>query len=263
MSDRTIPALPRLYELIELERADSALAEGCRRAESGAEEGTLVWVRRATQAEGRPGRRWQPAADALHAALVLRPEMALEEAAQVVFVGALSVGQALAEHVPALVELHYRWPNDVLLRHGKVAGLQLRAGPLHQGVVPWLVLGVSLNVAGAPPELGFRAASVREEGESDAGAGELLEGFARSFLSWVNRWADDGFEPVRKAWLQRVSALERDLSLELEAGTLYGRFADLGPQGELELRGRDGAQRTVTVVEFFGLSRGDHESESG
>src|SRR3546814_5508125 len=37
----------------------------------------------------------------------------------------------------------------------------------------------------------------------------LLEAFSRYFLVWTNRWLDDGFEPVRTAWLAR--ARERGL----------------------------------------------------
>lgn len=251
--ETTSTALPRLYDLVELETADSALAETCRRAEAGAEEGTVVRVRHESQGEGRPGRRWQPAGEGLYAALVLRPEMTLEEAAPVVFVAALALGEAIAEHVPALVELHYRWPNDVLLRHGKVAGLQLRSAPPHGGRPPWLVVGLAVNVADAPAKLGFQAASLRQDGESAVGAAELLAGFARRFLAWANRWADEGFDPVRKAWLQRVSVLEREVDLDLGARRCRGRLSDLGPQGELLLTSESGEHAAVHLAEFYQL----------
>jgi len=247
------PTVPRLYELIELECADSALAEACRRAQAGAEEGALVWVRRQTAGEGRPGKRWESAGEGLYAALVLRPDMPVDEAAELVFVASLAMGQAVAEQVPALVELHYRWPNDVLLRHGKVAGIQLRAGPVEQGRTSWLVLGVTVNIAKAPPEFGFAAATLREDGESSADAGELLEGFARHLLSWIARWDDQGFEPVRKAWLQRLSVLEPQLRFDMGDGERCGRYSELGPRGELVLLADDGSSQRVTVTEFFGL----------
>jgi hypothetical protein len=38
----------------------------------------------------------------------------------------------------------------------------------------------------------------------DAEPAKVLPGFGRYFLSWVDRWAGEGFEPVHKAWLARA-----------------------------------------------------------
>jgi BirA family biotin operon repressor/biotin-[acetyl-CoA-carboxylase] ligase len=248
------PDVPRLYELVSLERVDSAVQEAVRRARAGAEEGTLVWAREQTAGRGRLGRPWLSARGNLHCALVLRPEYALRESAQIVFVGAVSAGTALAELVSPMVSLHYRWPNDVLLSGAKAAGLWLAAGPLAGDRPEWVVLGLNVNVSAHPQTTEYWATSVHTlEGGPEVTAERALEEFSRQFLSWINRWAEEGFEPVRRAWLQRADPLAPELTLALGSETVRGRFVDLDARGDLVLALPHGARREVSVASFYGL----------
>ena len=67
-----------------------------------------------------------------------------------------------------------KWPNDVLLGGGKLAGVLVEARPSE-----WAVLGIGVNVAvdlsSLPPEVRSRAASLgRAVSEGEATLGELL-----------------------------------------------------------------------------------------
>ena len=53
-----LPNLPPAYRLVALDTVDSTNSEAMRRAEEGAEDGTLVWARRQTEGRGRRGRSW-------------------------------------------------------------------------------------------------------------------------------------------------------------------------------------------------------------
>ena len=224
------PSLPPVYEPVLLERVDSVVDEACRRAESGADEGTLVWARQQTAAYGASGRPWHCAPGNLYCALVLHPECPRVEAAQLSYVAALSLGLAFAPLVTVMTSLRYRWPNDVLLNEDKAAGLVLRAKPAGDDSFAWLVLGAYVNVASAPEGTEFRAASLRETcGCESAGAAEILDAFARQFLSWINRWADEGFEPVRRAWLQRAEGVGGPVSVPV-AGTVRSEERRVGKE---------------------------------
>lgn len=250
MSDA--PTLPPLYELVALERVDSAFDEAVRRARRGAEEGTLVWARIQTAGHGRFGRPWHSERGDLHCALVLRPESPRETALQLSYVGAISAGTALAALVSPMIGLHYRWPNDILLSGAKAGGLLVDAAPDEQP--EWLVLGLAINVRTYPQTRDYWATSVHAvEGSSEISDVGLLEEYARRFLSWINRWANEGFEPVRKAWLQRLDRTEPELPLELATGTVRGRFVDVDARGNLVVSIADGEKRKVTLAEFYGV----------
>lgn len=244
------PDLPKLYELVAREQVDSVLQEGCRRAQQGADEGLLVWARAQVQAQGRCGQTWLSPAGGLYAGLVLRPEVSARVATQLGLVAVVALGSAVAEHVQPMTELHYRWPNDLLLRQGKVGCVQM--GWRDDGVdgLQWLALSVYVNVAAAPAELGFEAAAVQVDGGCEVTAPQLLASFARQFLGWADRWANEGFAPVRKAWMQRAVQSGEEIEIRAAGHTHLGRLLDLADDGAL-LLGRGGAVDRITIRDAF------------
>lgn len=249
-----IPALPTAYEPVRLESADDARSEAARRARDGAPEGTLVWVDAPTQARARPGNDWQlPPGGGLHAALVLRPGLPATTCAELSVAVVLAIGRALADVVEPVTQLHYRWPNDVLLNNGKAAGVWLE-GAGSPAALDWLVLGWAVNTAESPPELGFDAAGVAPEGRVEAPEpGALLQAIARHLLAWIERWDDAGFEPLRASWHGRLR-LDEPIRLRLPNGTtVEGTAEAIDDAGALTVRTISGA-RQVALAEFFDLA---------
>ena len=79
-------------------------------------------------------------------------------------------------------------------------------------------------------------------------APELVERFARYFLNWVNRWQDDGFAPVKAAWLARTAEMGSPITLDLGGRHYAGTFAGLDDAGALVLDGSED-RRTVGLAE--------------
>jgi BirA family biotin operon repressor/biotin-[acetyl-CoA-carboxylase] ligase len=247
------PILPPDYELLTYETLDSAVDEAMRLAARGAEEGTLVWAKQQSAGHGRFGHPWISPPGNLYCALILRLEEPAETALQVNYVAAVSLGAAVAELLgPAA--LQYRWPNDLLVGGSKVGGLLLAASPRNSaGAFDWLVLGVAVNVATQPINVNATALapfSDRLEGVSEA---DVLEGFARHFLSWINRWAEEGFAAVHKAWTVRASDVGQPVAIQLAQAVLEGRFAELDTAGALVLALPGETRRLVTIGEFFSI----------
>lgn len=249
----TTPDLPPDYSLVAYDTIDSVVDEAKRLAGQGAEEGTLVWAKQQSSGHGRFGRPWFSPPGNLHCALILRLEEPADIAVQVNYVAAVSLGATIAELIgPA--ELHYRWPNDVLLNDVKVAGLLLEAAPRSSAnTYDWLVLGAAVNVNASPPDIEVATVSAYSDrfgGVSDA---LVLEGFGRHFLSWINRWADEGFTPVRKTWTLRARSIGQPTKVELRDHTLEGRFVEVDQEGAMVMEMADGKYRRITVGEFFSL----------
>jgi BirA family transcriptional regulator, biotin operon repressor / biotin---[acetyl-CoA-carboxylase] ligase len=114
-------------------------------AGAGAPHGTLVTAAEQTAGRGRQGRAWSaPPGRALLLSLVLRDPAYL-----------LPLAAAVAVADVAGPAAQIKWPNDVLLDGGKVAGILAESRP-QEG---WAVLGIGLNVAVALDDLpaGVRA----------------------------------------------------------------------------------------------------------
>jgi BirA family biotin operon repressor/biotin-[acetyl-CoA-carboxylase] ligase len=138
---------PRLH----LRETDSTNDRARALALRGAPHGTLVTAGAQTAGRGRQGRTWTaPAGRALLMSLVLRgwPPL-LPLAAAVAVADVAGAGGA---------DITIKWPNDVLLGRGKLAGILVEARP-QDG---WAVLGIGMNVAvrrdDLPEELRERAA---------------------------------------------------------------------------------------------------------
>jgi BirA family biotin operon repressor/biotin-[acetyl-CoA-carboxylase] ligase len=246
------PRLPPAYRLVALEEIDSTNAEAKRLAEAGAEDGTLVWARSQTGGYGRQGRAWASSPGNLFLSVIVRPDCGLAEAAQFSFVTAVALGDAIGSVASPQMAVNYKWPNDVLLNGRKVAGILLESKGDAEQRLEWLVIGVGANVSSFPPETRLPATSLHFEGcPTTVSAVDLLEAFARHLLSWINVWLDEGFAPVRAAWLRHAGGLQEEIEVRLPQETLKGVFVDLDAAGALELRQADGTTRRIAAGEVY------------
>src|SRR3546814_7891820 len=118
---------------------------------------------------------------------------------------------------------------------------------LHDALPIWLVIGVGVNVTSFPRETRVPASSLHFEGcPPDVTAVDLLEAFGRHLLAWINLWLDDGFAPVRAAWLRHAQGHGGEIEVRLPRETLTGVFTDLDATGTLLLQLADGRDRKST-----------------
>ncbi len=246
---RATPDLPPVFEPVPLGPGADPVQRAARLAGAGAEEGTLVWCSRPGTGRARLGSEWQPPQQGLSLGLVLRPEEPLSQTAQAALVAILALGAAVAQEVPAMTDLRYRWPNNLLLGAGRAAAVNLIAGDAGE----WLVLAFHANLAGEPAGLG--ATSILGEAGIEPSPELLLEAFARQLLAWIHRWADEGSTPVQRAWRQRGARPGESVRLALPDGMLEGTLADVGEDGSLVLELPGGNRRAVSLAEAFGLPR--------
>ena len=248
MTAELAPRLPPAYRLHALDKVGSTNDEAKRLAEAGADEGTLVWAREQTKGRGRRGRVWSSPPGNLYLSLVLRPNCALMEAAQLGFVAALAIGDAIGSVSPPLLEVTYKWPNDVLVNGRKVAGILLESNASSAGAVTWLVLGVGVNVHSHPDKSRFPATNLSYEGAGpEVDEVLVLEAFGRHFQTWANRWVADGFAPIRRAWLSHAHGLGEAIEVRLAKNTLRGVFRDLDASGALILETPDAGSRAIAA----------------
>jgi len=246
------PSLPPAYRLVALEQVDSTNSEAKRRAEAGAEDGTLIWARSQTAGYGRQGRDWASAPGNLFLSLIVRPDCPLPAAAQFSFVTAVALGDAFGSVAPPLIEVTYKWPNDVLLNDRKAAGILLESKGDAAQNLEWLVIGVGANISSFPPDTRLPATSLHFEGcPASVSAVDLLEAFARHTLSWINVWLEDGFAPVRQAWLRHAQGLGEQIEVRLPKESLHGTFSDLDADGALLLTLADGETRRIAAGEVY------------
>jgi BirA family biotin operon repressor/biotin-[acetyl-CoA-carboxylase] ligase len=251
---RLQPTLPAGYRLICYDAVGSTNDEAKCLAREGAADGTVVWALEQTAGRGRRGRTWVSPRGNLYASLILRPDCPAHQAAQLGFVAALAICDALGAMLPQLGGLAYKWPNDVLVNGRKISGILLESEMTALDKLTFLIVGVGTNLTASPQGTAFPATSVAEECDGAVVPAAMLEEFSGHFESWKKCWQTEGFAPVRAAWLKAATFRGEPICVHLEAATLHGRFLDLDEQGALLLEA-DGEHRRISAGEIFPANR--------
>jgi BirA family transcriptional regulator, biotin operon repressor / biotin---[acetyl-CoA-carboxylase] ligase len=236
------PELPLGYRLVAFATVGSTNDEAKAMARAGADAGTLVWAKEQTAGRGRRGRQWVSPPGNLYLSLIARPDGAAPMAAQLGFVAALGLGEALLDLAGPALPLAYKWPNDLLVGGRKLAGILLESETRGEAV-DFVVIGIGVNLASRPAGAEFPATSLTDEGFGDIAAAPLLQAFVGHFAAWEARWRNGGFAPVRAAWLARADGIGNDIRVRLDRATLTGRFLDLDADGALLLDAAGGRRR--------------------
>ncbi len=194
--------LPPPYSAVRLREWGDAFAHAVTLApERGA--GTLVYVGRF---------------DAAEFALVLEPAEPLAKARRVFYAGMAALADALAGAAPPETAIHIEWPDALYVNWGLVGGGRLAWPKGAEGKVPdWLVFGGTIRTAattGVDPGVTPDITALDEEGFTEIGSIQVIEGFARNFMHAVDAWRDRGFSAVARSYFGRFSrhsSLARDI----------------------------------------------------
>lgn len=241
---------PEGYRRIVLDTVDSTNAEAARLAPD-LERPTWIMAKRQTAARGRRGRSWDTGEGNLAATLVMRPGGVAHWAALRTFLAANALFEALALYVER-TRLSLKWPNDVLLDNGKVAGILLESAGT-AGQVDWLAIGFGVNLKSAPWNVRDAAfppvalADLGPEVEPEA----FLDRLADFYATEEGILERLGFEPIRESWLKRAARLGEVITARTGSGETVGRFETIDEHGQLILDTAEGRRAIAAADVFF------------
>ena len=247
---------PETYDRIILDEVDSTNAEAIRRA-PGITRPTWVMARRQTASRARRGRKWEFIDGNFAASLLIKPDYGAPRAALETYVASYSLLMALRD--PSVAPSgHYtlKWPNDVLLNGGKVAGILLESSGTADRL-DWLVIGIGVNLAGAPhpsevEERALRPVSVMGETGVAVRPEALLEWLASFYDQHTRLLMDEvGFDAIRRLWLAQAAGLGQPITARTGNQEAKGIFETVDEDGNLVLRTRDGLRRIAAADVYF------------
>jgi len=208
-----------------------------------------VWCVAETQEQGvgRRGRMWSSPKGNFYGSLLLPCDDAADQKALRSFVAALALKDALVA-LSADLDITLKWPNDVLVQGGKVAGILLSGLPGH------LILGMGVNLISAPPLDAIEPRAVRPVALNDYGLRvapkEMAEALSHAFAEREHAFRTFGFAPIRTDWLHHAARLGDVMTARLSKEEVTGTFETVDDQGALVLRTRTGL-RTITAADVF------------
>lgn len=189
---------------------------------------------------GRQGREWSSPSGNFHGSTVVQLRPTDPPAPTLALVSGVALIRAVEMAAPA-TGLMLKWPNDLLLGAGKLAGILLeRAGEK-------VVAGFGVNLKSAPdlPDRPTAALSSVALVSPEAFAPLLAAAFSRE----LERWRSD-LPALTALWLE--SAHKVGSQLTVHAGPeekLKGSFAGLAPDGALKLQLPSGEVQVIRAAD--------------
>lgn len=213
---------------------------------------TWIMAREQTAGRGRRGRGWSDMAGNLAATLVFRPDCTVTEAASRSFLAANALFETLSLYIDR-DRLAVKWPNDVLIGEGKVAGILLESAG--QGrFVDWLSIGFGVNLAHAPAGLmraDFKPVSLAGQGGERVSPDEFLTALASNYATEEGILAEFGFSRIREDWLEHAARLGEVITARTGKEEITGIFDTVDENGNLVLIGPKGPQVIAAADVYF------------
>ncbi|HMM14180.1 MAG TPA: biotin--[acetyl-CoA-carboxylase] ligase [Parvibaculum sp.] len=247
-------ALPQGYTLRAFAEIDSTNEEARRLGDAGVPGPIWITAERQTAGRGRRGREWVSPSGNFMGTLFLRPQVGPRKAAELSFVAALAVHDAVDALLPPPLRpgLKLKWPNDLLHDGRKLAGILLESSGIAGSELAWLAIGIGINLARHPDNVEYPATSLAALGLPDVTPERALEFLAAAFDRRLRQWNEvQGFAAIREAWLARAAGLGGPITVRLVDETFEGIFVGLAPDGALDVRLPSGEIRKIAAGDVF------------
>src|ERR1043166_1277325 len=210
-------------------------------------EGIVIFAESQTKGRGRLGRKWiSPARKGLWFSILLRPNLRPQLATQLTIAAATALARAIELQTP--LEPEIKWPNDILIRGRKVAGiLDRKSTRLNRirHVVLGIGIDVNLNANEFPPELKKIATSLKIETGRTVNRSELAAAVLRELDVEYERIGSGQFDSVAAEWEARCTTIGQSVIIRGGDRVIQGRAESLDAEGALLVRSQHGLLERV------------------
>ena len=211
---------------------------------------TPVWIAADTQTQGRGrgDRQWESPKGNLYASYLERWDEHYPNMAQISFVAALAVIDAVKFFLDDSLhkELSCKWPNDVLFQSQKFCGILLER--LHYNGGLWLICGIGVNLKQAPQAQTLFPAT-------DLGLNisprDFLTCLDSHFEKRLSLWKEFGFQPIRDLWSSLAAFIGQTIHVNLPKEQVKGQCIGLDEMGRLKLQIANGTYRLIEAGDVF------------
>ncbi len=254
---------PLIWSITTEQTATSSSDIAKQAAAKGAPAGSGFLVIQQTAGRGRRGRTWSSQKGGMYLSVLLRPRVEKKHWFGLSFAASLAVLDTVREKLEPhfcgqnMPQIGLKWPNDVIMAGGKIAGILLEV----EG--PTLIVGSGINIPSVPTKIqklsnnqaiaNWTIAPVAladiwpQTGKDLPSPHQLADCYMAHLAYWYDKFDQNGFAPIRDAWLGNALFLGKKLSVQLGTEEISGVFIDLGMDGALLLLDDSGHIHHITT----------------
>ncbi|MCY4207734.1 MAG: biotin--[acetyl-CoA-carboxylase] ligase [Roseovarius sp.] len=244
---------PRQYGRRVLKEIDSTNAEAMRIARATTRPEWILALRQ-NSGRGRRGRAWAAPEGNFSATLLLHLNESPGNAALRSFVASLALFDAVAEITGRIDGLSLKWPNDLLLNGGKLAGILLESAGTG-GNLMRVAIGIGVNLFAVPradevEERSLEPVSLMSQTGISISPEDFLDALAPAYARHERQFARYGFDPARTAWLNHAARLGEVITARTGGDEITGRFETVDKSGNLVLLTSE-RRHSIPAAEIF------------
>jgi BirA family biotin operon repressor/biotin-[acetyl-CoA-carboxylase] ligase len=184
-----------------------------------------------TAGRGRMGNLWVSPKGNLYSSLALDiGNFPAKDGGQYSFLTAVALMETLSDY--GVTDAQNKWPNDILVKGKKIAGILLESDGVANGLLKTLVIGMGVNLQSAPEG----AVAVNALVGQEIYPAEFLNGFIAQLQRHLDVLNSQGFSAIRTKWLEKAYGLGMEIRVRLPNETFYGEFIGLHENGALMVR---------------------------
>ena len=204
-------------------------------AERGSGEGEIVVAETQSHGRGRLGRRWEsPASANLYCSIILRPQSPPVQAPQITLMAGVALAETVGTFLPEPPTI--KWPNDILVRGKKLAGIltELSGDARH---VDYVILGIGVNLndslAHMPAQIRQRATSILALTHQPVSREAFLRRLIQDLDRCYGELEASGFDALAPRWEAHFGLRGQRVRVELLDQVILGRAKGLDRDGAL------------------------------
>ena len=174
--------------------------------------------------------------------VILRPKITPFQAPVITLMAAVSLAQAIRDTSPA--QAFIKWPNDIMVKNKKIAGIltEMEAEPDR---VKFIVVGIGINVNTKLLELPQTASSIAHIAGSAVSRQSLLIAVIERLEHNYRIINKSGFSEIRLQWKNLSSTLGERVRANCMHKIIEGTAVDIDSDGALKIRMDNGFHEKV------------------
>ncbi|MBL1215006.1 MAG: biotin--[acetyl-CoA-carboxylase] ligase [Ignavibacteriae bacterium] len=204
--------------------------------------GTVVLSEYQSKGKGRKDRTWESSkGQNLTLSILLRKDIKSKLLGIINLGASLAVAQTLENLYQLDVEL--KWPNDVLIKRKKIAGILLESSSKGSKIEKLVVgIGINVNQVGFQGKFIIPPTSVKKEFHETISRERLLSELLNNFEE-ILKICFDNPNKIIEYWKERCDMIGEHIKVVENDESKFGIFSNIDDEGYLILKSKDKTER--------------------
>jgi len=209
-------------------------------SQSNCPDHTVVIAKKQHCGRGRMQRQWQSDQGGLYMTWIIRPQLKPDQCFAYTFSAALAVVLTLDQLFK--ITAHVKWPNDVLIKSQKIAGI-LTETQFESNRFNYLNIGIGININNQIKTDSFEAISIVDMVQTEVDLNMFTQALCKNLKK---HFSNIDANNILKLWKMHNCTLGNHVRIVLHDCAIEGMAVDVNQEGALIIEKYNNQMETVT-----------------